>query len=137
MVTVDGIPVVLERFAQGIRDLVTETERILHADCLCGLQFPEFDDEMDRYFDLDDLGHVVIDHPRKLDAGYSFINDPANPFVKYRGTLIRAFLDPSNRHKTDINFHVPGATGPDGSILFKWGAVRNWFSDNGHFLKVQ
>ncbi|TDL13432.1 hypothetical protein BD410DRAFT_846960, partial [Rickenella mellea] len=128
-ITYNGEPMTLDQFGQGIRDIVDNMKDIYQNYVLGGLDFSEFFEELDKYLDITDLEHVIVEDVRKFAAGYSWLTEPKNAkFVKkWENRLLEAFMDPKNRQE-GIDFYT---TDRDGKIHWKLGAIRQWFSDVG------
>lgn len=132
-ITYNGEPMTLDQFGQGVRDIAENMKQIYQDGVLRGLDFSEFFKELEKYLDVEDLDHVIVEDVRKSGTHYSWLSEPKNAkFVKkWQDKLLEAFMDPKNRRE-GIDFFTTDKHG----MHWKRGAIRQWFSDVADAIEV-
>ncbi|KZS86595.1 hypothetical protein SISNIDRAFT_491815 [Sistotremastrum niveocremeum HHB9708] len=97
----------LQVLRDGVHRLLDEVESDFANLVLRGLQYPELEHLLSRFYDPLDDSVRVHDNHRSTTPGYSFVWDPRNPFQPFRFRFLADLID-SNVQCEGNNFWVDG-----------------------------
>lgn len=133
IVEVGGNPIDILKMQQGIPNMCNDLDKMF-VDLCCGFIFEEFEKVVQGAFDAHNTDIHIKDNLRETTPGYSFFEDPRNPFAEYRDLLFNAIMD--RNFNTFTHERPLYREGADGELHFEQSEVRKWFARVDEFIQV-
>ncbi|KAG2111477.1 hypothetical protein DEU56DRAFT_919982 [Suillus clintonianus] len=125
---VDGSPLIISAIRDMVHSLISRANTLIVSLCE-GVDMKDFDQCLKTHLDPLEPGKWPKDPLRNNTPGYSFIQDPQNPFKAFQALLLQRFYDtPEIFNK----YHVrqPSRT------VFKQASVARWFNALAEFHDI-
>ncbi len=134
--TVDGICICIEKFKQGIREMVDSAEEAVNV-CLRRIQFPEIEALLDKLLDIGNLEDNIVDELRNSQFNYSFLSELRNDISQLSAKLpLMGALLKRDERMPRPEFHIPGLEDAGGLPAWKREGIRGWFRDTATAMSV-
>jgi len=92
---VDGSPLIISAIKDMVKSLLARANQLIALLCE-GVDMTDYDRCLEKHLNVQEASHWPKDPLRKHDDGYSFIQDPGNPFQAFQEVLLRGmFQDPN------------------------------------------
>lgn len=92
---VDGSPLIISAIRDMVKSLLIRADEIIASLCE-SVDMSDYDDCLERHLNVQDPAHWPKDPLRKQDDGYSFIQDPDNPFKALQEGLLKGMFQDLN-----------------------------------------